>query len=866
MRIKRLDICGFKSFMERSVFSFDDGITGVVGPNGCGKSNVVDAIRWVMGEQSAKNLRGRGMEDVIFNGSESKAPLSMAEVSLTFKIEADDQLAPQYAGFGEVTVTRRLFRSGESEYLINKTVCRLLDVTELFLGTGVGTKAYSIIEQGRVGLIVSSKPEDRRSLIEEAAGVTKYKARRKAAERKMEYTQQNLLRVNDIVSELEKRIDSLERQAKKAEKYKRLKGEMREIELHSAAHRFLELQAERKVLEGQLGTMGEQERESLDKVRELEAAIGDKRARLDDEALALQKLQEDLAALERQTHLDDQNLEHWKKDAEETRARIATANAELEALSQKQQELAQAIAAREAELTGLSGTWKEDEIAMVSAQEEQRRVVHQQSDVALRLEQERNALLSLIQKVANHESNLAALARQRQDLEARKAKNRAEAEGLRTEEQGLDKARADVASQVAERRQMALELAERRGQEEEALARTRQAFAESDLQVISLREELGDKRSRLHSLEEIARTYEGFDRGVRAVMLKAGAEARQQGIFGLVADVISTTPRFEKAIEAALGERLQHVVVESREKGLELVEYLRTLSEGRSTFLPVPVSGARELAQPDLARPGVAASALEQVKCEDALRPVVEAILGDVVIMVDLESARAYAQEGGGAGFTLVTLEGEVLRAGRVGHRRRARGRGGGRAPEEARDRRALDRGRPGRGALQRDPHPPLLAPEADRPHRGRAQGAGEEPARRGAEPRLAGEGPPPRRRGPRPAPRPARRARPRGRPARPAARRGDQRGGDRARRGRARADRSRGPRGEGPPAHHRARGAQAAGRRGLGRADRAPGEGRRPQRARRGGAQGSRAAQRAAGRRGDPGARGSRRPSPRAR
>ncbi len=154
MRIKRLDITGFKSFMERAVFQFDDGITGVVGPNGCGKSNVVDAIRWVMGEQSAKNLRGRGMEDVIFNGSESKAPLSMAEVSLTFKVGETDQLAPQYAGFPEITVTRRLFRSGESEYLINKTVCRLLDVTELFLGTGVGTKAYSIIEQGRVGLIV----------------------------------------------------------------------------------------------------------------------------------------------------------------------------------------------------------------------------------------------------------------------------------------------------------------------------------------------------------------------------------------------------------------------------------------------------------------------------------------------------------------------------------------------------------------------------------------------------------------------------------------------------------------------------------------------------------------------------------------
>src|SRR5438034_5216926 len=191
MKIRRVEISGFKSFADRVVFSFDDGITGVVGPNGCGKSNVVDAVRWAMGEQSAKHLRGRAMEDVIFAGSESRPATGMAEVSLSF--QNDGRLVPaQYAGFGEITVTRRLFRSGESEYEINKTACRLLDITELFLGTGVGTRAYSIIEQGRIGLIVSAKPEDRRSIIEEAAGVTKYKARRKQAERKLEATEQKL--------------------------------------------------------------------------------------------------------------------------------------------------------------------------------------------------------------------------------------------------------------------------------------------------------------------------------------------------------------------------------------------------------------------------------------------------------------------------------------------------------------------------------------------------------------------------------------------------------------------------------------------------------------------------------------------------
>src|SRR5689334_11340250 len=244
MKIRRLEISGFKSFADRVVFSFDDGVTGVVGPNGCGKSNVVDAIRWAMGEQSAKHLRGRAMEDVIFSGSESRPATGMAEVSLTFQnVEPGSAdgggiggraVPPQYAGFGEITVTRRLFRNGDSEYEINKAQCRLLDITELFLGTGVGTRAYSIIEQGRIGLIVSAKPEDRRSIIEEAAGVTKYKARRKQAERKLEATEQNLLRLSDVVGEIGKRLSSLERAAKKAERFRELRGELRDLELLAA--------------------------------------------------------------------------------------------------------------------------------------------------------------------------------------------------------------------------------------------------------------------------------------------------------------------------------------------------------------------------------------------------------------------------------------------------------------------------------------------------------------------------------------------------------------------------------------------------------------------------------------------------------
>src|SRR5919108_5224751 len=230
MRLKSLEMIGFKSFAQKTVVELNPGITAIVGPNGCGKSNIVDALRWAMGEQSARHLRGHQMEDVVFNGSDSLPPTGMAEVSITFDNE-EGRGPAEYSNFTEIMITRRLFRSGESEYLINKIPCRLKDVIELFLGTGVGSKAYSIVEQGRIDELVNAKPEDRRALIEEAAGTSKYKSRRLVAERKLERTQQNLLRVTDIVHEIERQIRAMELQAKKAERYRALKAQLKEKDL-----------------------------------------------------------------------------------------------------------------------------------------------------------------------------------------------------------------------------------------------------------------------------------------------------------------------------------------------------------------------------------------------------------------------------------------------------------------------------------------------------------------------------------------------------------------------------------------------------------------------------------------------------------
>src|SRR5512135_3213913 len=265
MRIKQLELIGFKSFVHRTVLDFPAGITAVVGPNGCGKSNVVDSIRWVLGEQSPKHLRGDSMEDVIFNGNERVSPAGMAQVSLTFEndpnarqlTDLDIDISTVPAHFRELTeimITRRYHRSGESEYFINKTPCRLKDITELFLGTGIGSKAYAIIEQGRVEQLINAKPEDRRLFIEEAAGTTLYRSRKLAAERKMERTRENLLRVNDILREIERQIQYLHRLAKKAEQYRSLQQEIRVLDVALCANQWRQLRAALAELEAQLAT------------------------------------------------------------------------------------------------------------------------------------------------------------------------------------------------------------------------------------------------------------------------------------------------------------------------------------------------------------------------------------------------------------------------------------------------------------------------------------------------------------------------------------------------------------------------------------------------------------------------------------
>src|SRR6266851_804468 len=618
MKIRRVEISGFKSFADRVVFSFDDGITGVVGPNGCGKSNVVDAIRWAMGEQSAKHLRGRSMEDVIFSGSESRPPTGMAEVSITF--QNDGRLVPpQYAGFAEITVTRRLFRDSTSEYEINKAPCRLLDITELFLGTGVGTRAYSIIEQGRIGLIVSAKPEDRRSIIEEAAGVTKYKARRKQAERKLEATEQNLLRLTDVVGEVGRRLQGLERQAKKAERFRELRGELRQLELLSACRQWLSAKEEEGAGARELQDAADAEKVAHAQVARLEAGLSAERLQLLDDERKVQELADKSHGVDKQLRLAEQELQFAQRERESIAARQVQHEDEIGLLGQRLTLLAREEEGLHAERQKLADANAEDETRRAQAEASLRESMDRIHSAQHAVETERHQAVGVLTRLANHRTNLVNLERRRQDLSGRLQKTQGEAEQLGARAEEISRQREELSHKLSETQASRRALHEKRAAREEQLQQG----------LVELRDE---------------------------------DERRRDGVYGLVADVLRTDARHERAVEAVLGERLQLVLVESHAAGLRAVDYLKQAAHGRASFIPLTEMEQLPLVPEaaELAAPEGTVRAVEVVHCAPEHVRLKRYLLADVFLCDTLATALALWSRDPGE-RTFVTADGEVV-------------------------------------------------------------------------------------------------------------------------------------------------------------------------------------------------------------
>jgi len=660
MQLKKLEMLGFKSFFEKTVISFQGGVTAVVGPNGCGKSNISDAIRWVLGEQSAKHLRGNSMEDVIFNGSESRKPLGLAEVSLT--LNEVSGLPSEFGQYSEIEITRRLYRSGESEYLINRIPCRLKDIRDLMMDAGVGAKLHAIIEQDRVKKIVESKPEERRFLFEEVAGVMKYKARRAEALSKLESTQQNQLRVNDILTEVRRQLNSLDRQARKAERYQKLKGEMKDLDFRLASVEYANLGQE-------WSASSDEFRSAEDEVTALHAQIGLIESSIEETRAEALVAERDLSHLQHRIHETENSLRQSEHRIEMSRSQIASLaeqrGRDLRDIDYLRQELARTAGEKQrvedesggiaAELAGQDATLQERTAAFDAAH-----ASLQGKEAAL--EAARAGVFSSMTESAAEKGRIANIRERLTQLEEQEARSRSERDELMSRRDGLrtilEQKERDVEAVKSRHAALREERAGVAARLEVSLAREKTL----DEELGGARNTLAARSSRLHSLVELEQSLTGYQKGVQTVMTarKQGANGQLGTIHGLVADIIETETRYEVAIEAVLGDRLQNVVVGSQSDSLRAIGYLKEQGGGRSTFIPQAPREIRTEPFVKNGNSGVIGPALDIVRVRDDYRNVAQYLLGDVVVVDTMDTAIAVWKKNG-IHKTLVTLEGEIV-------------------------------------------------------------------------------------------------------------------------------------------------------------------------------------------------------------
>jgi chromosome segregation protein len=670
MRIKQLELIGFKSFVQRTVLDFPSGITAIVGPNGCGKSNVVDAIRWVLGEQSPKHLRGESMEDVIFNGNDRMAPVGMAQVSLTFENDPKAQLPSDVdldvstvpAHFRELTeimITRRYFRSGESDYFINKTPCRLKDITELFLGTGVGTKAYAIIEQGRVEQLINAKPEDRRLFIEEAAGTTLYRSRKLAAERKMERTRENLLRVNDVLREIDRQIQYLHRMAKKAEQYRALQEEIRQLDLDLCGAQWHQLTAAVAELEAELAGQRQCERQIVEDLARLEHERAEKTAAQSAAEDALARHREAAAVLESECTSLQQRIDLLSQEVSERERRRSRLQAEGAVLGRHHDEINETVRATEAERAECTQLLlvNEAELSQKEGDLGSARAAVQAANE--HVETTKGTVVGLATREAGYRNAMAVQTRRRDDTQRRLEKLAAErteaSQRLAEVEAAAGLRRADIAT-LRERLRTAAGEKEQRAERIRAIAEERRGWEREAGDAHNLLVQL---QSRLDSLREIQRNYEGYQRGVRSILLD---DRQTDGVLGVVADVIDVPQEYERAVAAALGDCLQYVIVRQEDDGLGAVNTLRDKESGRGSFIPLSPRKVLMNGNGTASLNGNTRRLLEVVQVDDAYRDVAEALLGEVVLVPDLSSGLALWRKNG-VHVTMVTPDGDVIDA-----------------------------------------------------------------------------------------------------------------------------------------------------------------------------------------------------------
>lgn len=661
MKLKKLELYGFKSFAQRTEIVFDEGITGIVGPNGSGKSNIGDAVRWVLGEQSAKTLRGASMSDVIFNGTQKRKPLSYCEVSLVFDND-DHALAMEAA---EVMVTRRVYRNGESEYYLNRTACRLKDVVDLFRDTGIGKEGYSIIGQGRIDEILSRKSEDRRQVFEEAAGIVKFKARKEEADKKLQRTLENLERVDDILDELTKRLKPLEEQSRNARVYLELSTELKDLDLNlflirsdRARARLSELESELLTVqtiladtESNLTDKTTRRDETQNRIDQLEEAITKARTELMECAEHVHESQKKLSALQSRRETRSENRQRIVREQEEAQERLA----EIE----KDHVRIQADVEKQHSLIA------DAEQILRATQEAAEKAQAKEKEADAALEAQKAAVIDQMNRLSDVRNDKTRLNTMQGQMETRLTEIEESSGALQEQEAALKEALDAVETQLQTETQ-------HQQQCEENLAQARQASDEADTAYANLRADVEKQSadmqaaaSRHNVLTEMTRDMEGYNMAVRRAMTYA-KQRGLTGVKGVLAQLMTVPQAYETAIDMALGAAQQNIVTDTEETAKELINYLRQNRLGRATFLPMSAIRGKTLYGNErnaLKLPGCLGVASELVQCAPEYRGIVENLLGRTVIADNLDHGIPIMRAGNHA-FRLVTLEGDVMHSG----------------------------------------------------------------------------------------------------------------------------------------------------------------------------------------------------------
>ncbi|MEB2630421.1 chromosome segregation protein SMC [Peribacillus frigoritolerans] len=657
MFLKRLDVVGFKSFAEKISIDFVPGVTAVVGPNGSGKSNVTDAVRWVLGEQSAKSLRGAKMEDIIFSGSDTRKALNFAEVSLTL----DNETNSLPIDFHEVSVTRRVYRSGESEFFINNQGCRLKDIIDLFMDSGLGREAFSIISQGKVEEILSSKAEERRVIFEEAAGVLKYKTRKRKAESKLTETQDNLNRVHDILHELEGQVEPLKIQSSLAKEFLAKKDELEQIEVALTVYEIEELYEKWEKLSQELEKHNEMEQQMAGQLQDREAhlkKLRDSLATLETSINGLQEIllnaSEELEKLEGRKEV----LKERKKNAAQNKSQLEKAivegEAAVERLSLQKERETEILHALNLEVKGISET----------LHEKQKSLGLFNSDIEAVIEAKKSDYIEWLNKQASAKNEKQYLLQQLAQQEHKNAKLDMENEKFLTERMEITAKKMEYSQLMDNMTKQLEEHVTYFRNQQNKLNAAKDTYQKQETTLYKAYQFLQQAKSRKELLEEMEDDYAGFFQGVKEV-LKAKETLR--GIEGAVAELIKVPKEYETAIETALGGAMQHVVVEREEHAREAISFLKKNRYGRATFLPLSVIKAREISANQLSmlksHSAFVGTGSSLIQYDDRHAAIAENLLGTVIITTDLKGANDLAKMMQHR-FRFVTLEGDIVNPG----------------------------------------------------------------------------------------------------------------------------------------------------------------------------------------------------------